>query len=73
MTADEFAAARRKLGLSQDQLATLLGMGGDGGRTVRRWEAPEGTSNARPPNPVACTVMRWLLDGYRPKGWPLHQ
>jgi len=72
MTPDEFAQARRKLGLSQDQLARILGLGIDGGRTVRRWEVPEGTTNARPPNPVAVRVVGWLLDGFRPKDWP-HQ
>ncbi len=72
MTPDEFARARRKLGLSQDQLARVLGLGTDGGRTVRRWEAPEGTTNARPPNPVACRVMEWLLAGFRPPEFP-HQ
>lgn len=31
--------ARRTLGLSAADLAADLGLGGDGGRTVRRWEA----------------------------------
>lgn len=67
MTPTEFKAAREKLGLSQEGLAQLLGMGSDGGRTVRRWEAPEGTSNARLPNPIACTVVGWLIDGTLPR------
>lgn len=67
MTPEEFKAARERLGLSQEQLARVLGMGGDGGRTVRRWEAPSGTSNARDPNPIACTVVNWMLDGTLPR------
>lgn len=63
MTPQEFKAAREKLGLSQDALAKVLGMGSDGGRTVRRWEAPRGSTNAREPNPIACMVIGWMIDG----------
>jgi DNA-binding transcriptional regulator YiaG len=37
----EFKSTRQALGLSQDALATILQMGGDGARTVRRWEMGE--------------------------------
>jgi DNA-binding transcriptional regulator YiaG len=37
MSPDEFKEARRKLGLSAQELATALGVAD--GRTVRRWEA----------------------------------
>ena len=59
MTADQFKEARRALGLSQSRLATVLGMGADGGRTIRRWENGE-----RPPNPIACRALEWIAAGY---------
>lgn len=62
MTAEQFKEARRALGLSQLQLAAIMGMGDNGSRTVRRWELGE-----RPPNPIAVTVLRWLTDGTRPR------
>jgi DNA-binding transcriptional regulator YiaG len=69
-TPEGFKAARERLGLTQSDLARILGLGTDGGRTVRRWEAPEDTSNSRPPHPAAVAAMRWMLDGFRPPGWP---
>lgn len=71
MDPEDFKAGRERLGLTQDQLARLLGLGPNGLRDVQRWEAPEGTSTARKPNTVAAQVMRWLLAGFRPPGWPL--
>lgn len=62
MTPEQFKQARRKLGFSQAELAALLGMGDNGDRAVRRWEAGE-----RSPNPIACTVLRWMLAGFDPK------
>jgi DNA-binding transcriptional regulator YiaG len=66
VTPAEFKEARRKLGLTLSQLAGILDVDP---RTVRKWEAEEGT-NARPPNPVAARVMQWMLDGWRPPQWP---
>ncbi|WP_102867900.1 helix-turn-helix domain-containing protein [Pseudovibrio exalbescens] len=66
MTPSEFKSARRKLGLSQSQLATVINVDS---RTIRKWEAEAGGS-ARPPNPIACRVLQWMLDGYRPPQWP---
>ncbi|WP_413697777.1 helix-turn-helix domain-containing protein [Pseudovibrio sp. SPO723] len=66
MTPLEFKSARRKLGLSQSQLASVINVDS---RTIRKWEAETGGS-ARPPNPIACRVMQWMLDGYRPPQWP---
>jgi len=71
MTPREFRDARRQLGLTQSQLATALGLGKDGARTVRKWEAETGSS-ARPPNPIACRALHWMLQGFRPPEWP-HQ
>ena len=64
MTPDEFKAARKTLGLSAAQLGSILDTDP---RTVRRWEDESGT---RPPNPIACRVLEWMLDGYRPPNWP---
>lgn len=68
MTPTEFRDARTHLGLSTSELAAILGVDS---RTVRKWEDTRGdeSTNARPPNPVASRVMRWLLDGYRPPEW----
>ncbi len=66
MTPTDFKAARTRLGLSASQLATILATDL---RTLRRWESVDGT-NARPPNPIACRVVEWLLAGYRPPEWP---
>ena len=54
MTPSEFKAARNALGLSQNDLALVWGMGRNGGRTIRKWEAGD-----VPVNPIAayCTQM----------------
>lgn len=41
MTPDELKAARQGLGLSQNQLARVLGMSANGGFTISRWERGE--------------------------------
>lgn len=64
MTPAQFKKARQTLGLSQSQLAHILNTDP---RTVRRWEQDDGT---RPPNPIACRVIEWMLDGYKPPEWP---
>lgn len=66
MTPSEFKGARHTLGLTLSETAAVLGVDD---RTVRRWEA-EDVSSARPPNPVAARVMRWMLAGFRPPEWP---
>jgi DNA-binding transcriptional regulator YiaG len=67
MSPSEFKEARQRLGLSGPQLARILNTDA---RTIRKWEADERASTARDPNPVACQVMRWMLDGFRPPEWP---
>lgn len=68
MDSDEFRAARRRLGLTQAQLARILNTAP---QTIRKWEADSDTaSTARAPNPVAAQAMRWMLDGFRPPEWP---
>lgn len=60
MTPHEFKAARQELGLSQSELADILNVNP---RTVRKWERDDDT---RPPNPIACRVLMWMLNGYQP-------
>jgi DNA-binding transcriptional regulator YiaG len=67
MSPTQFKAARRKLGLSASQLGHVLNTDP---RTVRKWEQEDGT---RPPNPIACRVVEWMLDGYRPPEFPNSQ
>ena len=64
MTPHQFNEARSKLLLTQSQLGRILNVNA---RTVRKWEADDGT---RPPNPIACRVVEWMLAGYRPPEWP---
>lgn len=67
MTAEQFKAARIKLGLSVAQLAEILDTNAS---TISRWEAPESATTKTPLNPTAARVMQWLLDGFRPPQWP---
>lgn len=67
MTPDQFKEARRKLGLTQSQLAAILDTNPS---TIRRWEMRDARSTSRPPNPIAARVMRWMLDGFRPPEFP---
>jgi len=60
MTPQEFRNARQSLGLSQSELGRMLGVNP---RTVRKWEHDNGT---RPPNPIACRVLLWMLNGIEP-------
>ncbi|MEP5730819.1 MAG: helix-turn-helix domain-containing protein [Sulfitobacter sp.] len=66
MTSEEFKEARQKLGLTLTQIAVILDTDP---RTIRKWEATQGT-NARSPNPVAARVVTWMLNGFRPPEWP---
>lgn len=65
MSPEERKAARRKLGLTQSQLALILGTSK---RAVEGYEAQ--TAAAQRSNPIADRVLRWLLDGFRPPEWP---
>lgn len=60
MSAKEFREARKALGLSQSELGEVLNTHS---RTIRKWEQDDGT---RPPNPIACRVIEWMLAGYMP-------
>lgn len=61
MTPAQFKQARHSLGLSASKLAAILNVDP---RTIRRWEDESGT---RPPNPIACRVVEWLIAGFDPK------
>ncbi len=61
MSPDEVRDARRALGLTQHELAVLLRMGGDGKRSVRRWEAGD-----REISGPASVAIEALLTGWRP-------
>ena len=57
MTKEQFKEARRALCYSQQALADEWGMGANGGRTIRRWEAGE-----RPLNPVAAYAITLMME-----------
>lgn len=61
MTPDDVRFARRALGMTQHHLATALRMGGDGKRSVRRWE-----SGDRPISGPASVAIEAMLSGWRP-------
>lgn len=68
MTPTEFKEARIALGLTQTQLGSILDTNPS---TIRRWEMSPENNTARPPNPVASKVMRWMLEGFRPPEFPV--
>lgn len=55
MTPTELRAARKRLGMTQAQLAAALLLGNDGNRAVRRWEKGERPISG--PVQVAVTLM----------------
>jgi len=57
LTPKEFKSRREKLGYSQQALAKEWGMGGNGGRTIRRWESGE-----RPVNSIAAYAIDTMLE-----------
>lgn len=63
MNPDEIKQARNSLGLTQSQLAPLLGYGA----TPRVAEIESGARNA---SDCVVRLLRAYLDGYRPSDWP---
>lgn len=64
MTGAEFKAARERLGLTYSELGAILG--GIRPDTIRRkWEIDQPG-----PSPMACQIVGWMLEGYRPPEWP---
>lgn len=66
----EFKEARKKLELSVNELGVILNTTE---RTIRRWEANPNMKYHRDPNPIACMVLKWMLEGFRPPEWPQHK
>ena len=65
MTQEEFRAIRKRLGLTQAQLADVLGYGG-----VMSISIMERKSNPQPIPRRLMMLMRALDAGYRPPNWP---
>ena len=65
MTPDQFRKIRKDLGLSANQMGTALGLKGDPGRTVRRYEA----GDIEISGPVQ-TAMLAIKSGFRPPWYP---
>jgi DNA-binding transcriptional regulator YiaG len=65
MTADELKAARHRLGLSVEGLAKAMRLGGDGGRTIRKWEDGE-----KPVPGWAAFIIGLILSREWPTDWP---
>lgn len=64
VTGPEFRRIRETLGLSYGELGLILG--GIRADTIRKkWERDN-----PPPSPIACQVLRWMIEGYRPPEWP---
>ena len=66
MTNHEFRAIRQRLGLTQAQLARILGY--SGAITVSAMERP---TNPRPISGLLARLMRAYDAGYRPEDWPV--
>ena len=62
MTAAEFKAGRKLLGLSQTEMAAMCGCTL---RSVQNWEGSEYAVSDH-----AARLMQAYLDGYRPTDWP---
>jgi ribosome-binding protein aMBF1 (putative translation factor) len=67
MTPSDIRDARRSLGLSQAQLASMLETDA---QTVRRMEMPPHMSTHRLPAPRMQRLIEAYLYGYRPDDWP---
>jgi len=67
MTPDEIRAARKALGLTQHQMAVLLGFA-DQPHTKNNLSKLERGSKTL--DPVRARLLRAYVDGYRPEDWP---
>lgn len=68
MTPAQFREAQQKLGLSDAELALVLGL--ENAQHVRRLKADEGKEHHRPVKGPTARLLRAYLDGYRPRDWP---
>ena len=60
-TPEQVRQVRAALGMSTRQLAVMLRMGAQSGRTIRRWEAGD-----TPISGPASVALEALLTGFRP-------
>lgn len=66
MTPDDLFKARRKLGLTLDQMAEMLGYDGEQARSqVHHME-----TGRRDIRPAQRRLVEAYLSGYRPRDWP---
>ncbi|MGN7869565.1 helix-turn-helix domain-containing protein [Paracoccus sp. 22332] len=63
MTPSDIKDARRKLGLTQDQLAAVMGLRGK--QTVSEWER-----GVKSPDGQSVRLIQAYLAGHRPDDWP---
>lgn len=63
MTPADIREARRKLGLSQTQLAAVMGLRGK--QTVSEWER-----GVKSPDGQSVRLIQAYLAGHRPRDWP---
>lgn len=68
MTPYKFKKLRKSFGLTQRQMAKVLGVDPS---TLRKWEMPVNRATSRSVNPTAARAMEWFEQGLRPKGWPV--
>ena len=70
MSPEEIKAARKKLGLTQAQLARVLGYSTDGKVPGMAVSVMERATNPRPLPEAQRRLLLAYLDGYRPPDWP---
>jgi transcriptional regulator with XRE-family HTH domain len=69
MTPDDLARARERLGLTLEELATMLGYQGVQRRQMM-WDLQSGRKPVREPQ---RRLVEAYLSGYRPADWPQHE
>lgn len=66
MKPTEIRKARQKLGLSLDAMAHMLGYEGENARSMMHHLE----TGKRPLRPAQQRLLRFYMDGIRPKDWP---
>jgi transcriptional regulator with XRE-family HTH domain len=66
MTGEEVKAARARLGLTLEELATMLGYQGEHRRQMQH----DLETGRRPLREPQRRLIEAYLEGYRPKDWP---
>lgn len=68
LDSEEFREAQRRLGLSDADLAFVLGI--ENPQHIRRLKGREGSSSHRAVQPWHVRLILAYLGGYRPGDWP---